>query len=97
MNFTACEIWFGAQVRVADNVQVGKSGKSQGLAESTSSGALEVYDEVRVIADMLMGLISQKERAQQRGLVLACSTETVWALIRRVKRRVGLKNDIGLA
>src|SRR5580765_3040033 len=97
MNLYARKIWFGAEVRVADDVQIRESGKSQRLADAAPAGRLEIDDEVRCIVRIAIELKPKEERAHQRRLIFAPPLKAVRPVIWRMKRRVRLKDDVRLA
>ena len=93
----AREVGFGAEVGVADNVEVGEAGEAEGLAQAATAGAFEIDDEVGVVAGVAVRLVAEEEGSDERGFVFARAVKAVCALIGRVKGRVRLEDDVRLA
>ena len=86
-----------SQVRIPDHIQVRKPRQAQRLGKSTPTRGLDIEDAVGCVLRSLVQLVCQKERTDERGLVLAAPSEAVIAFIGRVKRRMRLKDNVRLA
>ncbi len=97
VNLVAREVGDAAEVWIADHVQIGESGQSQRLAQPAASRGLHVQDEVGVVPDRMGRAHGRVERSDQGRLVLRGTAEAVRPLVRRVKRKTALEDDVGLA
>src|SRR5689334_18159835 len=105
MKLHPCHIWLRTQVRIAHYIQVGEARKPQRLAQPATARRLKVRDEIGVVAlaprrslaaYAAAKLIAQVQRAQQGSLILAAIAKTICSLVRRVKTRMRLENDVDL-
>src|ERR1700759_3776656 len=105
MKLHARDIGCGSEVWIADHVQIGETRKAKRFTQPAPSGGLKVRNEIRVVPlaprrrlapYSAPQLISEIERAQQRGLVLARAVQAVRTLVGRVKTRMSLKDDVCL-
>ena len=96
MDLDAGDVGRGAEVGIADDVEVGEAGEPERLADAAASGGLDVEDGIGVVPGVAVDLRPEEERSQQGGLVLAAAQEAVGAFIGRVERAVALEDDVGL-
>src|SRR5271156_2452071 len=54
MNFSTRQVRRGAEVRIANDIEIRESGKTQRLAEAATGGALCIDDKVGVVAQISM-------------------------------------------
>ena len=93
----AGDVGGGAEVGVADDVEVGEAGEAEGLGDAAAAGGLDVEDEVGVGARGVEDLRAEVKGTEKGGLVLAAAVERVDALVGGVERGVRLEDDVGLA
>ena len=67
----AGDVGLGAEVGVADDVEVGEAGEAEGLRDAAAAGGLDVEDEVGGGAGSFAELRAEVEGAEEGGLVLA--------------------------
>ena len=87
----------GTEIRVTNHIEIGEASQAQSFPQPTAAGAFEIDQEVGVIAQIPMGLVSEIERFDQRGFVFAGIVKAVRALIGRMETGLALKDGVGLA
>src|SRR6185437_13879509 len=97
MHLHAGEVRRGPEGRVTDDIEVGEAGEAEGLRDAAAAGGFFVIDEIEMAGRILQQLIAEEKRADERGFVLPAGEHAVGAVIWRVKRRVGLKDDVALS
>ena len=97
MELHAGDVGHGAELGVADDVEVGEAGEAEGFGDAAAAGGFVVEDGVGVVARSCDELEAEVEGADQRGLVLAAREQGVGAGVGRVEAGVGLEDDVGLA
>ncbi len=70
VNLIAREVGRGAEIRIAYYIYVGEACQAERLAEPAAARALEIENQIRVVADGACGTDCSVERAHQRCLVL---------------------------
>jgi len=66
---SAGEVGCSAEVGIADHIQVSESGEAQSFAKTAASGALEVEEEIGVVAEAMVWLITEVEGFDEGGFV----------------------------
>lgn len=84
------------QVGIADHVQIGKSGETERLAETTAAGRFKIEEGVGLCLGVLPQLRGEIECAEQGCLVFATADEAVGAFVGGVKRPIRLEDDVRL-
>jgi hypothetical protein len=97
VDFRASDVGRGAEIRVADNVKIGEAGDADSLAEAAPASALNMEEEIGVIAVAGVQAGAEVESFKERGFIFAGVAKAIFALIRRMEAGVGLKDRIRLA
>ena len=82
-----------AEGRIADHVQIRKTGKTERLSDPVPSGFLHISQKFRRAADLDSG----QKRQHARTGILRFRRQAVRPLVRRTKRRMPLGDDVYLA
>src|ERR1700732_2349924 len=82
-----------AEQGIPDHIKIREASQAESFADPMPSGLLNIKEEFRRIVEPQ----SREERQHAGSGVLRFRRKAVWSLVRRVKSRVPLRDEIGLA